>query len=363
MLTGRFRRRKKVVEDSSKKKPAEMLDRLKSTSFPPAAVAGALVSFAGAALGMQAKPKAQRGEAVTLVQVATPSNTAPVPAQSRLEIQYSQTSVVQTRLQRSLSGIAIGPADKIFVLGDGEVRIFARDGAAVRNWKTPVGASCIAVDGKDRIFLGAAGRVEVFGVEGNHKEGFFAGEPGKPADVTAIRVLAKEILAADAAARIIRRFSYDGKPLGAIGTQLKTGGFMLPNHSLDIDVDSRGVIIAADTGRHRVSSWMLDGTAIRHFGKFGLLNPEDFVGCCNPVNLAFTPDGKIVTAEKVIPRIKVYTTEGKLLALIGPEHFDPKCTRLHLAIDSKGRILVADPVRLEVKVFSAAHKSGSLESV
>ena len=92
------------------------------------------------------------------------------------------------------------------------------------------------------------------------------------------------------------------------------------------------------------------------------MKPEDFVGCCNPVNIAFAPDGKIVTAEKVIPRIKVYTAEGKLLALIGPEHFDPKCTHLHLAIDSKGRILAADPVRLEVKVFSAV-KSGGWESV
>jgi hypothetical protein len=64
----------------------------------------------------------------------------------------------------------------------------------------------------------------------------------------------------------------------------------------------------------------------------------------------------------VIPRIKVFNTEGKLLALIGPEHFDSKCTHLHLAIDSKGRILVADPVRLEVKMFAAAIQPGGRES-
>jgi hypothetical protein len=65
----------------------------------------------------------------------------------------------------------------------------------------------------------------------------------------------------------------------------------------------------------------------------------------------------------VVPRIKVYTAEGRLLGLIGPENFDPKCTHLHLAVDSKGRILVADPVRLEVKVFSVVGKSGGRESV
>ena len=75
------------------------------------------------------------------------------------------------------------------------------------------------------------------------------------------------------------------------------------------------------------------------------------------MNIAVAPDGKIVTAEKVIARIKVFDPSGKLLALIGPEPFDPMCTHLHLAVDSKGRIVVADPVRREVKVFSRKNPS------
>ena len=70
------------------------------------------------------------------------------------------------------------------------------------------------------------------------------------------------------------------------------------------------------------------------------------------MNLAVTPDGKIVTGEKAGARVKVYEPDGTLLAVIGPEHFDAACTHLHLAVDSKGRILAADPVRREVKVFS-----------
>jgi hypothetical protein len=52
------------------------------------------------------------------------------------------------------------------------------------------------------------------------------------------------------------------------------------------------------------------------FGKFGMANPEDFVGCCNPVNLAIAPDGKVITAEKMISRVKIYEPDGKLLAVI-----------------------------------------------
>jgi sugar lactone lactonase YvrE len=348
------------VGESSKTKPGEIFQRLKSASSPAAAVAGAFVSFAGAALGKPSKPPIQGSADMPLVRLSAASSKA-LPASMKLEVEYSTPIVLRGTFRQSLSGIAVGPNDRIFVLGDGEVRIFERDGREVRNWKAPNGASCIAVSDEARVYFGAAGRVEIYDIEGSHKAGFDASEPGKPADITAIRVRLREILVADAAVRYVRRYGYDGKHLGAVGTQTKTGGFMLPNHSLDIDVDSKGVLIAADSGRHRVSSWTLDGTPIRQFGKFGLLNPGDFVGCCNPVNIALTPDGKIVTAEKVIPRIKVYNTEGKLLALIGPEHFDSKCTRLHLAIDSQGRILVADPIRLEVKIFPVAAKSGGHE--
>ena len=146
-----------------------------------------------------------------------------------------------------------------------------------------------------------------------------------------------------------------------IGTKNKTGNFMLPNRWLDIDVDARGVIRATDTGRHLVTAWALDGSPLGSFGKFGMSNPADFVGCCNPVNLALTPDGKIVTGDKMVARVKVYEPDGRLLAVIGPEHFDQSCVHIYLAVDSKGRILAADPVRREITIFSLMVKTGTSE--
>ena len=95
----------------------------------------------------------------------------------------------------------------------------------------------------------------------------------------------------------------------------------------------------------------LDGAPVAKFGKFGLLNAEDFVGCCNPVNVAIAPDGGIVTAEKVAARVKVFDRDRSLLAVIGPEHFDPMCRHIHIAVDSTGRIVAADPERRTIAVF------------
>jgi hypothetical protein len=352
-------------EKSAKRKA--LLERLNKSSFPPAALVGAFTSFANAAFRAHPEPQKKTPENASLVQISL-SGPQPSAAPTHFEIEYSPALVLGTAssartFRSSLSGIAVDAKDRIYVLGDGEVSTFAPNGDMLRSWKAPQGAACIGIGTDEKIYLGLSGRVEIYSAAGTRIGGFAAGENGRPAGVTSVKPWNQEILVADAAAKRIRRYDQNGKQIGEIGTQNKTGGFMLPNRSLDIDVDAGGAVLATDPGRHRVTSWSLDGTPAGHFGKFGLTKPEDFVGCCNPVNLAIAPDGKIVTAEKVISRVKVYSREGKLLALIGPEHFDPKCIHLHLAVDSKGRILVGDPVRLQVKIFSPSIKSGSGKNV
>jgi hypothetical protein len=217
---------------------------------------------------------------------------------------------------------------------------------------------CLTVGPDRRVYVGSAGRIEIYQRGGGHEGGFTFGKAGDAPFVSAIKVYKTDILVADASARIIRRFDASGRQLGLIGDQNKTKAFILPNGRLDLDVDAAGVVRATDTGRHQVTAWAIDGTPLGKFGKFGMTDPADFVGCCNPMNVATTPDGKVVTAEKLVARVKVYGPDGRLLAVIGPEHFDPKCTQIHLAVDAKGRILAADPVRREITVFAMPQERG-----
>jgi hypothetical protein len=328
---------------------------------------GAFTSFSAAAFKHKPAIAGESRQVAPLVQIGL-SGSPSTREQIRLELQYVRTLVLGGEssvhpFRESLSGIAAGPADRIFVLGDGELRVFEPDGKMVRSYKAPEGALCIAIDSEERTYFGLEGRVEIYGSNGVRTGGFSAGENGNPAIITAIKVSGQEVLAADVAAKLVRRYDLSGKQLGTVGTQAKVRGFMLPNKSLDIAVDANGVIHAADPGRHRVSSWKSDGSMIGRFGKFGLIHPEDFVGCCNPVNLAILPNGNFVTAEKVAARVKVYSREGKLLALIGPEYFDSKCIHLFLAADSRGRILVADPIRKKIQIFSISNRSGDDKSI
>jgi hypothetical protein len=356
-----------MVNDKGESTQASLIERFRKSWFPPAAVVAAFGAFIAAAMRGRPEVKATARPANSppapgsLVQLTKPS-----PQVAGLSAQYTPTAVLcgpksAKPFRNSLSGVAVGLGDTIYALGDGEVRIFDPEGMFIRGWKIPENSECLAVSPDGRVYIAGGNRIEIFDNGGNRTAAFKAGDAKRPAVVTAIKIYKNEILVADAASRMILRYDASGKRLGVIGDKSKAGSFILPNKSLDIAVDAGGIVRATDTGRHQVTAWSIDGSPRGGFGKFGMSDPSDFVGCCNPVNLAMTPDGKIVTGEKMVARVKVYEPDGKLIAVIGPEHFDPMCIHIHLAVDSKGRILAADPVRLEINVFAPASKSGSGE--
>jgi hypothetical protein len=326
--------------------------RMSRRFLPLASVVGAFGIIAAGVRGADAgetagAPTAAPGPSATL----PPAMPGPPLPQT-----YSRTALIAgpgtaCEFRHWLAGLAIGPRDAVYALGDDEVRVFDTGGRFARSWKAPARASCLGVAPDGRVAVGSPGRVDLFDGKGTRIGGFAAGTRERPAEVTAVRFVRDAILVADAAARIIRRYDLRGVELGVIGDRNKTGAFMLPNGSLDFDVDATGVVHATDTGRHRVTSWTLDGTMVASFGKFGMARPEDFVGCCNPVNVALAPGGGIVTAEKMIARVKVFDRDRALVAVIGPEHFDPMCRHIHVAVDSTGQVVAADPERRTIAVF------------
>jgi len=340
---------------------AGLMDRIRRSWIAPLAALGAFAAIVAAAF--RTGPTPQNAGSKTpggMPQPAAPQG-ALSPSPIKLEQEYSKSVILGGNgsghpFRRSLDGIAVGSGDRVYALGDGEVRTFEPGGDYVSAWKAPGRAACLHVGADGSVYIGAPGRVEIFDRQGSHIGGFAAGEAASPAEVTCIKSVGKEILIADSAARYIRRYDSSGRQLGEIGTQNKTRSFMLPNRWLVFDVDSKGVVHATDTGRHQVTTWALDGSPLGSFGKFGMTDPSDFVGCCNPVNLAVFPDGRVVTGEKMIARVKVYEPGGRLLAFIGPENFDSQCTHIYLAVDSKGRIIAGDPVRREVTIFARVIK-------
>ncbi|MCX7803772.1 MAG: hypothetical protein N3A38_01150, partial [Planctomycetota bacterium] len=79
---------------------------------------------------------------------------------------------------------------------------------------------------------------------------------------------------------------------------------------------------------------------------------DGFCGCCNPTDIAVFPDGRVVTSEKGIARLKVHDPAGNVLAYIGPSFFDAGAAGIDLAVSFSGEIYAADPSSGRILVFA-----------
>jgi sugar lactone lactonase YvrE len=257
----------------------------------------------------------------------------------------------------ALHGIAIDARDRVYVVGDSAVKVFAPDGGLLRQWKTSEPGLCVAVEDDGHVWVGQWQQVEIYDAEGGLVDTWH--DPETLGLITAIDFGGEDVFLADARARWIRRYDRKGRLLNNIGDKHRKGGFHIPNGVVDFTIDGKGVLHVANPGMHRVERYTADGESLGYFGRFDGVDPAGFPGCCNPTNLALDPAGRVVVSEKAGPRVKVYDPEGKLLSVVSDDAFDPGAKNMDVAVDSRGRIYVADTVRLEIRIFSPAAPEAS----
>ncbi len=146
-----------------------------------------------------------------------------------------------------------------------------------------------------------------------------------------------EVLVADWRGRCVWRFDGDGNLLNKIGKIDKDNGtqttamapvdlpefqgFAIPSPYFDVAVTPDGLVRVTNPGYHRVEGFTADGYREASFGVVGE-RLDQFCGCCNPIHLATLPDGRLVTVEKGLQRIKIYAANGKLEEVVaGPNDF------------------------------------------
>jgi hypothetical protein len=191
---------------------------------------------------------------------------------------------------------------------------------------------------------------------------------GQRAMLTSIAAGERDVYVADAGNRLVYRYDTSGKRLATIGKRDRTKGtpiFVIPSPYFDLALTAEGQLRVANTGRHRIEWYSPAGVYEGAWGEMGE-EIDRFCGCCNPANFAILPDGRIVTAEKGIPRVKVYQADGTFFGVVaGTETLAPGATVLEetrdehrlgvldVAADSRGRVLVLDPAAGKVRIFEA----------
>jgi hypothetical protein len=267
-------------------------------------------------------------------------------------VHYSEVGRIPVDLPM-VSGIAIGPDDRIYVSGSDSVLVFNNDGTTRSSFKSNAPIRCLAVDESHGLYLGMEDHIEVYDQKGMRQASWeFLGDQ---AIITSVALSAKGVFVADAGNKIVWKFDNSGTRLQRIGDKDEAKdipGFIIPSPYFDVAIDPDGFLWVANTGRHSLENYTPDGDFRSSWGGFGM-EIQGFSGCCNPSHIVILEDGSFVTSEKGLPRVKVYNRIGDLVSVVAPTvQFIEGTVGLDLAVDSAQKIYVLDPMQKLVRIFA-----------
>jgi hypothetical protein len=283
-------------------------------------------------------------------------------------VRYRQTGLIDVGMSQPRA-MAVGQDDEIYVAGDRVVRVFDSEGRQQREIPLKGAPTSVAVAAAShvhpgRLYVGADGRVELFDADGQ-SAGVWD-RFGQGAIIASIALSDSDVFVADAGNRVVLRFDGQGQLLGQIGApdaDRQMPGFVVPSAHFDLAVANNESLYIVNPGCRRVELYTFDGALQSFWGRAGS-TIEDFFGCCNPAHLELLGDGRFLTSEKGIPRVKVYGADGQFQCVVaGPRELDvrekqlgdprlPSAQRVYdIASDNQGRILVLDPATRQVRVF------------
>ena len=301
---------------------------------------------------------------VTAATGAKPAAAAPAYDLDRLRkvdpalVRYEELPPIALP-QKDPSCLAVSAGGSLLVGAGRRLLVLDAQGELQREIRLADEVRCVASAADGRIFVGLRDHVELLGAEGKSQARWAA--PAAKAWLTALAVNDQWVFAADAGNRVVWKFNHAGKVVGKLGAKdasRNVPGFVIPSPSFDLELAPDAVLWVTNPGRHQVEAYTLDGDFISGWGdpSFAI---GGFCGCCNPAFFTRLPDGRFVTSEKGLPRIKIYSPAGKFESVVAPPDSFPKYFELvnaspmalDIVADARGRILVADTLAGCLRVF------------
>lgn len=255
--------------------------------------------------------------------------------------------------------IEVDAKGRIYVAGKKKIKIYNRKGKEQAGIGLEFTPTCFTRIKNSMYFVASKDRVWRVPAKYPVKS-----EPIKGAMLTGLVATEEYLYATDAANRKVWRWKRPFK--GGKPEQFTKTKFVVPSPYFDMAVGSDGLLRIVDPGRHRIKHFTEEGQHEKplDWGKAGF-KLDEFPTCCNPAYIALLSDDAVVTVEKKIPRVKVYTLEGKLRSvvvdptdLIGKRPFNATATKLvvDVAVGPKDVIYLLDPLAKEVLWFEKKKK-------
>lgn len=256
-------------------------------------------------------------------------------------IGWQEAGQIQTGMSKATCMKFVG--GKFYVGGDQQVRVLDEKGGQLATIAIPGVATAIAAGPNGEFYVALKSEMRVFAPDGKEK----ATWPNVGAHISSIAVSKNCVYLADSGSRAghLHVFGFDGQRKGELAKEDKKAGvpgIITPSAHMDVAMAADGNLWVANPGRHQLELYSPAGELLRSFGQSGT-NIDQFLGCCNPSDFALLSDGRLVTAEKGVPRIKVYSDDGHFQkVVVPPTAFGSNRAGLDLSTDDAGNVLVLE---------------------
>jgi hypothetical protein len=280
-------------------------------------------------------------------------------------LRYSESDSIPSGFSNP-SCLAVGWNDTLFIGGDTSINALSQDGKLQFTVPLTSRPQALAPTSDGRLLIALRDRLEACDHSG--RQLMRSESLGDRVYLTAVAEGEGHIFAADAGNREVIRCDANGRAIsrfGRIGAKDGTPGFVVPSPYFDLVFGSDGLLWVANTGRHRIEAYTPEGKFELSWG-IASMSVEGFCGCCNPVYFTRLADGRFVTSEKGLNRIKLHDLKGSFTGVVaGPETLvkdldlaRKACANCHIgfgfdvACDSKDRVFALDPATKTIRVFT-----------
>ena len=192
--------------------------------------------------------------------------------------------------------------NKLFITAGESVYIYDAKGNQLASFPVKQHVRDITVE-NEKIYLLYPTFIEVYTINGELSLTWEA--CSEFSDYCSFALAADFLFVTDAENKNICKYTKEGNFVKFIRSPR---GFVIPSYSFDIE-SWNDTIYCANSGRHLIESYTLDGDFIAAFGGPGG-EPGSFAGCCNPVYISITSNGELITSEKGNPRISIFERNG-----------------------------------------------------
>ena len=304
------------------------------------------------------------------------------------QVGYELVSAILLPLERPTC-FALDAGNRLYVGGDSKMVVLNSEGEKLASIPLNDDPTCLGISRPDCLFehhllIGYPDAVEVYKVLPDDIIGpkpVFRWElPGQTPYLKKVLTDKDSLILADAGEKGVYRINAKGDitlKIGFVQSEVPDGfpGFSVPSLPfLDI-VESplEEIFFITNPGKHRIEAFTQSGDWLpqRGWGSISVYH-EGFCGCCNPSGLSCFPDGRFLTTEKYIPRVKVYNSTGGFQTVVAtPDELEkpptsflnaPAGTRIdyrpedashpiQAAVASDGGIVVLDPRYSSVRYY------------